>query len=279
MWQRILGLIMMGIGVIGIGLSVVGLISGLWLMNDLSRTLEENLTLTIESLETVRQTLLLTRDTVAQANEGLTVVEEMAGNVSTTLEGTQPLLEQVAQVVGEDVPESIEAIQSSMPALEQAASAIDDTLRTLSAFNRSFLGIDLELGVEYDPETPFDESVATIGDSLEGVPERLRSLQTNLDETQQSLGIISENLSAVANNLHEVNGNVAEMEPLLDDYIALITEFTDSARQTRENLKRQMWTVRIGMSAVMIWLGLTQIAPLYLGWELLSGRRNKLAAA
>lgn len=277
MWKRVLGLVMIGIGVVGIGLSVVGLGAGLWLVNDLGSGLEKNLTLTVDSLETVRETLLLTKDTVTQVNEGLAIVEETAGNVSTALEETEPMLEQVSQVAGEDVPESLEAIQSTMPALEQAASAIDETLRTLSAFSvdRTILGIQFDLGVDYDPEMPFDESVAAIGGSIEGVPDRLRLLQTNLDQTQQSLGLIGENLSAVAGNLRDLNESVTEIEPLLDDYIALTTEIGDSMRQTRDDLTRQLRLVKVMLAAVMIWLGLTQVAPLYLGWELLSGRRDE----
>ena len=131
------------------------------------------------------------------------------------------------------------------------------------------------LGVDYDPERPFDESVAAIGDSLQSVPGRLRSLQTNLDQTQQSLGLISENLSAISDNLRAVNENVTEIEPLLDDYIALTTEIGDSLRQTRDALTQQLRLLKIMLSAVMIWLGLTQVAPLYLGWELLTGRRHE----
>ena len=279
MWQRLIGLIMIAIGVIGVGLSVVGLAAGLLLLNQLGGSLLETLTLTIDSVETVRETLLLTEDTIAHVNEGLGVVEETAGNVSTALDETQPLLGQISQVAGEDVPESLEAIQSAMPAIEQAAGAIDDTLRALSAFERSFLGVSLDLGVEYDPEEPFDESVSTIGDSLEGVPTRLRSLGSDLDQTQQSLGLISGNMAEISSTLHAINENATQLEPLLDDYIAMTTEIGDSMRQTRERLTRQMRLLKIMLSAVMIWLGLTQVAPLYLGWELLSGRRNKPAQA
>lgn len=271
--QRILGIIMIAIGVSGLVLSFAGLIAGHRLVDNIGAGLEANLTLTIESLETVNDTLLLTKATVGQMEEALVTVEETADNVVIAIDDTQPLLEEASQVTTEDVPTSIEAFQETLPALTDVAGTIDDTLRTLSSFGfeRSLLGVPLafDLGIDYDPEVPFDQSVRQIGDSLEGMPEDLRSLKVHLDQANSNLGTISSNVDTISGNLNEINESVAELEPLLDDYQSIVTQLSDRARQTRTFVTQQLDQVKIIVTIVAIWLGLTQIAPIYLGWELM----------
>lgn len=198
-------------------------------------------------------------------------------NVSIAIDDTRPLLQQSSSVTTEQLPASIEAFQETMPALVEVAGTIDDTLRTLDAFNvrRSILGIplDFDLGVEYDPEVPFDESVSDLGASLEGVPQQLRSLRQHIETTNDNLRTMSRNVSSISSDLGTINSSISRVEPLLDEYIAIITELSDSTRQARLLLQRQIGQVKFVLTVAMIWLGLTQIAPLYLGWELATGRR------
>lgn len=276
--QRILGIIMLAIGVSGLVLSFAGLLAGHRLVDNIGAGLEANLTLTIESLDTVNETLLLSKDTVGQMSEALVAVEETADNVVIAIDDTQPLLEQTSQVTTEDVPESIEAFQETLPALTDVAATIDDTLRTLSSFGfeRSVLGVPLgfDLGIDYDPEVPFDQSVEDLGASLEGVPEDLRSLKMHLDQTNRNLDTIGDNIDTISGNLTVINESVSEIEPLIDDYLVIVTDLSDSARQTRAFVTQQLDQVKIIVTIVAIWLGLTQFAPIYLGWELLMRGRG-----
>jgi hypothetical protein len=41
----------------------------------------------------------------------------------------------------------------------------------------------------------------------------------------------------------------------------------------RTNLRQQQEQIQLIVTIAMIWLGLTQLAPLYLGWELITERR------
>ncbi|MFW5940220.1 MAG: hypothetical protein ACOCXI_00355, partial [Chloroflexota bacterium] len=266
--RRILGIVMLAIGLSGVILSLAGLIAGHRFVDAIGAGLETNLTLTVESLETVKETLILTKVTVRQMDEGLGTVQETADNVSVAIDDTRPLLQEASVVTTQEIPQSIEVFQEAMPALREVAGTIDETMRTLDSFNvdRSILGIPLafDLGVEYDPEVPFDESVNQIGESLEGVPEQLRGLEEDMELAGQNMQTISRNVSDIATNLGTINSTIAEVEPLLDDYIAIITELGDSARQSRLMLQRQIDQVKIVVTVVMIWFGLTQAAPLYL---------------
>jgi methyl-accepting chemotaxis protein len=265
------------IGVIGILLSVVGIVVGQRLIDEVATGLEQNLTLTLDSMDTIYDSLLLTQETVTEVSEGLATMETAADNAALALDDTGPLLSEIADVTTERVPDSLETIQDSIPALLEVATTIDETLTILSDFqiDRQILGIPLQwdLGINYDPEVPFAASVDELGRSLDGLPGQLRVLRTDIEVTEENLRTISTDISAIADNINALNQNVADLNPLLDDYLATVTEFSDSLRETRVSLAEQMQTLKIALVVFLVWLGLTQIAPLYLGWELITGRR------
>jgi hypothetical protein len=278
MLRRILGVVMLLIGVSGVILSVVGVIIGRRIIDTVGGGLDDTLQLTTQSLDTVEDTLLLAKSTMGEVNAGLGTVHTTAVDLGQTINATRPLLDQIAEVASEDVPTSIEAVQTSLPAMIQVAAAIDDTLTTLNSFgvNQTILGVPIQfdLGVNYDPEVPFDESVSVIGASLDGLPARLRSLRIYINVADNNLETISGDIFTISEDLSHINSRLTETGPLLDDYIRIVTEANDNARRARTTIQQQLSTAKLMVTVVMIWVGLIQIAPLYLGWELLSGRRQ-----
>jgi methyl-accepting chemotaxis protein len=279
MIRRILGLILLLVGLSGLVLSVAGAIVGRRLVDDVVGGIDENLAITAQTLDTVEDTLILTRDTVSEVNAGLETVEISTRNLSRAVSETQPLIEQVAVVTGEDVPQSLEAIQDTIPNLAEVAGAVDETLTTLSRLRLEETipivnyTIDLNLGVDYQPEMRFDESIIQIGESIEGVPERLRSLQVYINVANENLTVIGDDLDQIAADLEDLNQQADQLDPLVVEYMNTTTELSDNVRLMRTNLRQQQEQIQLIVTIAMIWLGLTQLAPLYLGWELITERR------
>jgi ABC-type transporter Mla subunit MlaD len=278
MIKRILGFFILIIGIVGIGLSVGGALVTRQIVDQIGKGLDTTLGLTSDTLGTMGETLDLTKKTVQQANDGLDTVSETAVSLSETIADTQPLLEQVSTVTTEDIPDSIEAVQGTIPNMAEVAGAIDTTLVTLSAFQveQSRLGFPLrfDLGIDYQPEEPFDETIQALGDSLDGMPESLRALEVNLAVTSENLGVISENIISIAGDLETINGSIEEVEPLLDDYIRLVNDTNDLIGQVRSDISEQLEMAKIVATIFFAWIGLYQIAPLYLGWEMVRGDRD-----
>jgi uncharacterized phage infection (PIP) family protein YhgE len=266
------------IGLAGVVLSIAGANAGRRLIADMGTTLDSNLQLTVQSLDTINSTLVLTKGTLWQLNQSLDTMETTANNVGTSLSDTQPMLSQISDITSNDLAGGLETFQDSLPALIEVADTIDQTLTTLSRFriDRTILGIPLryDLGINYDPEVPFSQSVDEIGASIEGLPEQLRELEIYFEVANDNLGAISDNMTEIAGDLTVVNDSVDELEPLLDEFIVTVTEFSDSTRQMRATYRQQLESFQTVWTVVMVWLALTQVAPLYLGYELLTGRRS-----
>ena len=277
--RRIVGIAMLFIGFSGLALAVFGVLLSRQAIENISSGIENALQLTSESLITVNETLLLTKSTLSQVEEALDTVGITALAVSSTLHDTEPLLEQITQVAARDVPDSLEALQVGLPDVAEAAGAIDDTLALLSTFQfeRSVFGIPLsfDLGVDYDPSTPLDATVLELGQGLEGVPDNLRALENDLSTANENLTTIGDNVETIAIDLERINQSLAEFSPLVDDYIGLVAATNDLINQTRTDLTKQLETAELIATILFIWIGVSQIVPLYLGWELLVGNKRE----
>jgi hypothetical protein len=244
--------------------------------------LENVLTLTADTLGTVSVTLEQTKATIAKANNALDTAAEATVNLNKTMNDMQPLMESTTKVVTKDVPGNIEAIQAAIPNIVQVAAIVDNTLTRLSNFGIKQtipipfnpITLEFDLGIDYAPEEPFDESISALGDSLEGMPEELRSLQGDLETLSADLEVLTGNIDTAAGDIEAINNEVALFIPILDDYLRIVSQISDSLGQVRANMFAQLETIKSVLIILLVFLSLSQLAPLYLGWELITGQRS-----
>jgi uncharacterized protein YoxC len=278
MFRRFLGVVMLLIAVGGVGLAFIGVRVGHRLVDNVATNFDQTLQRTSQSLDTVSETLLLAKGSIADVNAVMETAETTADNLAQTVTDTRPLLGQISNVAATQVPDSLETIQNAFPSLEQVAGVIDRTLVTLNRFriDEQILGLNIQydLGIDYAPEVPFDQSVRELGEGLEGLPESLRTLQVYINVTNTNLQTVSRDIRTLADDLNTVNGRINELDPILDEYIALVTATNDSTRQLRAQIADEARSIKNGITLALVWLAITQIAPAYLGWELVTGRRE-----
>ena len=273
LFRRLLGIIILLTGLVGVGIAVTGALLLPDLVDRMAASLESTLAQTSEGLELVEASLLQAKVTVQDLGTTLGTVETNMTVLGQAVSETRPFLDQVSTVAADELPQSIETLQAAIPDMAQVAGVVDDTLTTLNRFriDEEFLGFEIkyDLGVNYDPAVPFDETVLTLGDSLDGLPGSLRSLRVYANVTNDNLEEISQGLYQIGADLEGLNGRLSEIDPLLNDYLRLITETNDATRQLRGQMSSQLDSLKTGILFVMIWLAFAQLAPLYLGWELI----------
>ncbi|MCA9918616.1 MAG: hypothetical protein KC445_11730 [Anaerolineales bacterium] len=274
MFRRISGFVLLVIGLVGVLLSIGGIVYSGRAVDSVVSVLDDTLGLTGDSLATVEDTLDLARGTINDVNASLVTVEETADSLAKTIADTQPLLDEVAQIAGEDAPNSIESVQDAIPAVAEVAGVIDSTLLTLNDFKieEDILGFELnyDLGVNYAPTVPFDETVAGLGTSLDGFPDRLRELEPSLTAANENLGSVSENIYAVSDDLAVINGRVAEVDPLLGQYVGIVQQLNGTLTNIRATVQAQSGNIRLALQLMFAWLGFLQFSLLYLGWDLMT---------
>ncbi len=274
MFRKLAGFIFLIIGILGVLLSIGGFIYSGRAVDAVVTVLGETGGFVGTGLATVKDSLGLARSTIGDVNASLETVETTADTLAKTLEDTQPLLEEVAQIVGEDAPNSIESVQQAVPEMAQVAGVIDDTLLTLNNFkiDENILGFELkyDLGVNYEPAVPFNETVSQLGSSFDDLPERLRDLEPSLVSANDNIGLVSESIYAVSDDLVTINGRIAEVEPLLGEYIGIVQDVDSSLSNVQSTLQAQVGNIKLALKIGMAWLGFLQFSLLYLGWDLMT---------
>ena len=279
-WRRILGGVILLIGIVGVVLSGMGVVYGRRAIDAAGTQADAGLRFASENLDTVVDTLVLANNTVFEINDALDTVEAAVVDSSQAISQMIPMMDQVTAVISQDVPQSLEAVQATIPDLVQVAKVMDDTLTTLSRFRIDETiplvnyRIQYDLGINYNPVQPFDLSVQQMGDSMEGLPQQLRDMEGYTAVTQDNLQTIGDDLLAISQDLDDVNDQFSQLPPQLQEYIRLVNDVNNKTRQMRAAIDDKLATAKQILTIAMIWLGLTQIAPLYLGWELITRKRN-----
>lgn len=281
--RRILGSIMLLTGLAILIVSLAGMYFVGSAIDDIANGIRNTLTLTSQSLNAARNTLDFAMETLGGVGEGLAAAVQATGSAAQTMADSRPLIGNVSGVVTQEIPEAIEGIQGTLPNIIQVAAVIDNTLGTLST-----IGIDrdiplpfggsiplrFDLGIDYNPAVPFDESLRSFQTSLDGLPESLRGLQTDLDSTGENLATLSNDLQSATDTLAGISAQFDEIAPLLNQYSLLVDELETTVAQIETDIDQQLRLIQYGAIAVLFFLGLTQLAPIYLGWELVTGRRD-----
>jgi len=270
-------------GLIILAASLAGMFYANSVLDELAVSIRNTLSLTTQSLGAARNTLDFLMETTGDLGGGLAAAVEATGSAAETMADSRPLFENVSGVVSQEIPEAVEGIQGTLPNIIQVASVIDNTLTTLSN-----IGIDREiplpfggsiplkfdLGIDYDPEVPFDETLLGFQTSLEGLPESLRGLESDLNATSENLTALADDLQLAADNLATISGRFEEITPLLDRYASLVDELDATIDRIDNNIDQQLRLLQYGIIVGLLLLVLTQLAPIYLGWELITGRRD-----
>ncbi|HSH03543.1 MAG TPA: hypothetical protein VLL52_13560 [Anaerolineae bacterium] len=271
--KKLLGGSMFVTGVLGILLSVTGFMAGFWVVNDMQNRIDSVLLRSIQTLQTTRSVIDLSTQTVTEVQQGINTVQETTNTLSQTITDTRPFLGNIGEVTTESIPTSLDAVTAALPNVAASAATIDDVLTALSSFQykRTIFGapFEIDLGIDYAPVERFDVSVNRIGTSLEGTPAQLRALDLNFQTADTNLLALSTNLTQIGTELNSLERTVTDLNPLLDQYLLLVDQTLITLADSRTQIAEQLVRVKIFITLVMIWFGLIQTVPLYLGYHLI----------
>lgn len=264
--RRTVGLVFLGVGGLGVVVSLVATVVGLRFLDQLDTALTDSVGVAAEAVDALGATVELAGETLADVNVILEGTAQTTTRVSRALADTEEILLGTADLSEDQIVGSLEAVDATLPALIQVAAVIDRTLSALSV---------VPLGPDYDPEETFDDSLRAIQREFDGLPEALREQAGLIRAGAGELGTTREGTAAIAQDLDDLRGTLAASNELLERYAATAAE-TQRLVTMDAGLGRQLGWARV----LALLLGLTvaagQCVPLGTGWLLL---RPELARA
>jgi len=236
-WSRVLGVVLM-LAAIGASVTAVTAAGDLRdAVEERSSSLDQALIAGGEALRTADDTVAIVASIVGQLAGSLVAVEDAALDSIATIDDAQNGLNKLAEISGEDLPRIIDSLKEAMPALIQVADVIDGTLGALSF-----------VGVPYDPDVPFDESLSGIADSIDDLPEQVRHQADLIEDVAEGLGGIADQAGQLI-----IEMGVARLQLL--DGIELLNQYratTATAIETVEN-ERDLLAGRVESEQTAIW--------------------------
>lgn len=249
-----LGRLFTALGIGGLVAAVIAGILGIVVVTTLTRAADESLAVTVEAVETADETVALAANTLGIVSESFDTLVPSAELAAATFEDAATVIADTTVVVTVDVPDALDSVVDAMPAIETTAEIIDNALRVLS-----FVGVD------YEPEVPFDEAVAELTAAIGDLPEQLRAQAEPLASLASDFEEFGVATVEIADDLADLQSQLEEAERLLDSYATAAGEATEVVTAIRDDLQWQRWLMVLVVVLVTAAFAVTQTVPILLG--------------
>lgn len=250
-------------GIVGIAGLIAALVSGLLgiaVVLSVSNSMDRSLEVTSDAVTAADETVELAAATVGIVSESFSTLVPSAGVAATAFADAATVIADTTAVVTVDVPDALDAVLDAMPAIESTATVIDGALRVLS-----FVGVD------YDPEIPFEDAVAELETAIAPLPDQLRAQTEPLDALAEDFEDFGMATAEISEDLVALQRQLEEAELLLETYASTAVEATAVVTDIRSDLAWQRWLM-VGV-VLLVSLGFVtiQVVPLSLAQRLRSG--------
>lgn len=260
---RRFGRAMRVVGLLGVLAGLVAIAIGLWMVRDLDVVLGRSLALTSESLTTVDSSLAVAAGSLDVVRDGLGRAEQTSRGLEGSFVDGADLLDDAGTLLRGDVAASLEAVERSMPALVQVGGTIDSTLRAVG---------QLPIGLSYDPDEPFDQTLRALQRDLDGLPEDLRTQADTIDGAGENLRTVGRQGEAIAASIGDVRSSLDDAASVLRRYQTTAGQARDLLDQTIADLDRRLIVLRVLVVVLGLIFCAGQVLPLYLGHRLAAAR-------
>jgi archaellum component FlaC len=214
------------------------------------------------------------------AERALEVTDDGLNRVDMRLDGARGninTIEEAVTLVGENVEETDFALlliektvgEELFPKIESVRETVDTVRASVVAFNST---------LEAANEIPF-VSVPTLTDELQAGADRVSEARTAADELRTNIdvaksGAVQGAVNAITERTSRIDGALEELQGVVADYHERISTVEDDVASLKSRIRLWIDVVTIIISAGFLWVAISQIAMLGLGWSYL--RRGEL---
>jgi len=261
MFRKIIGISLIIAAIIGLILSIGGII-GVWIAKDpLATGLANTLNMLQTTLQATSSGLKVAENALTMAVSDVTNMENTIQTASKTVGDTVPLIDSFSVLIADKLPGAISAVQTALTSAQTSANAIEGTLKILTAFPL----LPME---PYNPDTPLPDALGEVVTSLDPIPQSLIDMEESLTTSQGNLTSIATQVSTISKNVGELRTTLDGTKKVLGQYQTVLTTLEGQISVAQDNLENFLnigaWVVTI----FLIWLGLAQIGLLTQGLEM-----------
>jgi ABC-type transporter Mla subunit MlaD len=281
--RRILGILVMLAGILGLALSLTGLIS-VWVVKPtVANSTNSTIATLISTIQTSQKAMEVTGQALGATVDSVNTLSSMLSTTADSVKDTQPVVDQLNQVLGETVPSTLESATNSLKTAQQAAAVLDGAIKSLDTFRAllsatPLLGSFIEQPAQpYNPDKPLAESLGELATNLEGLPQTFTEMSTNLGKADDNLVTIQDNLTTMSNSVALISKNLGEYQSMISQSKSSMDNLLTMLTNVQNNLPKILNGVATVLSLFFVWLLATQVVILSQGWELYQGTASRMA--
>ncbi len=283
-FRRILGILVMCAGVLGLLLSLAGLVF-VWVVKPVAASsIDATITTLSTSISTSQQAMRITEQALQATIDSVDALSTMLGATAASVQDTKPMLGQLNTFLGQNLPDTMESATSSIRTAEQGAEVLDSTIRSLNTFRTVLSGAPLIGGfVEppdqpYDPEKPLAASLGELASNLEELPDMFIQMASNLDNADDNLDTIQASLTTMSESVSLIAGSLGEYEAMVSQSQSSMDNLLNILNNLQSNLTTILNTAAILLSLFFLWLLAAQVVIFSQGWELYKGTADRMGS-
>jgi len=249
-----LGRFLTVLGISGLVAVLVAGVLGIGIVVALGNSMERSLAVTADAVTAADDTVALAAETIGVVSDSFDTLVPSAELAASAFDDANTVFGDTVEVVTVDVPDGLDAVVDALPAIERVAAIIDNTLGFLS-----FVGVD------YNPEVPFDEAVSELEVAIGDLPQQLRDQAEPLASLQEDFASFGTAAADIAGDLAALQTQLDEAQDLLDTYADTTEAATVVIDDIRSALEWQRWLALFVVVLVTAALAGLQVVPILLG--------------
>jgi ABC-type transporter Mla subunit MlaD len=223
--NRTFGLIVIIAAIAGLLFNIAGVVFVWKVKEDVTTSLVSTATSINTALGTTVQALDVAQTSLATSVESIQAMESTLNATAKTIETSSPMVDTLAGVMKEDLPETITSAQTSLASAQESARLIDSFLRALTKI--PFVPDNL-----YDPPVPLDVALKSVSDSLQGLPKSFTTMGDSLNTTKGSLTTMQTDITQIASNVREINSSLENAQTVIDQYHLTVSDLQEQVNGT-----------------------------------------------
>ena len=280
--RKILGILVMCAGVLGLVLSLAGLIA-IWAFKPVvASSVDNTITMLNSAVTTSQQAMQIAGQALGGTVESVNALSTMLGATATSVQDTQPMLDQIKLFMGEKLPATMTSAASSLQAAQKSAQVLDGAIKSLDSFRFMlsavpFVGSAIQTPTDpYDPKTSLANSLGELATNLEDLPDMFMEMSTNLDKADDNMATIQTSLTTMSTSIGTISSSLSQYQAMVNQSQTSMAGLTAMLVNIQTNLNTILNTVALVFTLFFVWLLAAQVVILSQGWELYQGTAGRM---
>jgi hypothetical protein len=265
---QVAGITLVVAGIVGVVLCVAGFVGLLRLRPRVQDLILAQVDLVDRALVAGAEGLSVAQSTLDQTGGAIESLQSTLAGMERTIGDTAAPVDAVVGLLGEQLPQMLRSTQDTLSTASSSAKVVDDVLGGIIRV----LPIEIE---GYQPDASLHEGLEGVADSLDDITGSIGTMQEGLASASGSLEGLGQEISAMGGQVGQIGTSLAGAQSVLGEYQDLVAELQARTAKLRKNLPAYLWGAVVGLSLILLWVAVLQIAVITQGWELFARNRRE----